>query len=581
MEDSLEESMEKPRPAVDVRDFGAVADWNGDSGTDNHKAFQEAIKHAADTGHPVYVPAGKYYIDASTPLEVRKNLVLFGDGSESTFIKVGPLVQTDVINLLDLGNNLDLHLSGLRIEGPDTPKAGTSGPLYVCLCATGGSRLYLDNLHVRKFRNPFWMKEDTVGSALPKVHARRCDIESYETCMLVRAGVRDSELIVEDCDLAVQDSDPGTKIGDGAIIYIEQGVSLRCTNTRFHRTNKDGYGIHFWFGSTAPRYAIVANCWFSAAVDSKMISNSKQLTQVSNCAFLMGDGTNKGIEVQPGGIAMDNCLFLYSGKCTGSAIHDTNMTNGTGMAIITNCVFTGDAGLHATLHRTANPENPEAAAWRMHGCTFSGAGMKVYESETAKRAHASFVDCYFNPGWGGPRLKGGAYEFRGCIFEQRDIDVHGGEGDVELHLQDNIFRGTALGPTVAATMDHALSMFGHSNRFSGKGYFIFTNPKAKGYLCPVSNLGPTVASAPTVFISPDADMVHITGEATIDNLEIGKSATLKCTAAFRGPFRLIADGSWKTSMDGNIRSTNIGARVPGECYSFVYSADDGFWYEIS
>ena len=62
---------------VNIKWFGAVADFNGTSGTDNTASIQDAI----DSFPFVYIPFGRFKID--TPLKLKSNSSLKGDGVAS------------------------------------------------------------------------------------------------------------------------------------------------------------------------------------------------------------------------------------------------------------------------------------------------------------------------------------------------------------------------------------------------------------------------------------------------------------------------------------------------------------------
>lgn len=51
-------------PVGHVLRYGAVGDWDGASGTDNTAAFRSALDVCHETGHTMYVPAGRYRISA-------------------------------------------------------------------------------------------------------------------------------------------------------------------------------------------------------------------------------------------------------------------------------------------------------------------------------------------------------------------------------------------------------------------------------------------------------------------------------------------------------------------------------------
>lgn len=66
---------DKLRESVSVKDFGAVG--NGEA--NDTKAIQDAI----DTGKPVFVPAGTYYL--ATPLQVTSGLVIYGEAGRLAY----------------------------------------------------------------------------------------------------------------------------------------------------------------------------------------------------------------------------------------------------------------------------------------------------------------------------------------------------------------------------------------------------------------------------------------------------------------------------------------------------------------
>ena len=75
---------------VNVKDFGAVGDWNGTTGTNNTIAFQNAM--AAAAGKKLYIPSGKYLIQFTTNIcfTPPANIVIEGDGDLNTEIIASP-----------------------------------------------------------------------------------------------------------------------------------------------------------------------------------------------------------------------------------------------------------------------------------------------------------------------------------------------------------------------------------------------------------------------------------------------------------------------------------------------------------
>ena len=64
---------------INVKDFGAVGDWNSTTGTDNFTAFQNAIVSMGTRGGTLYVPNGRYLCNGTITLT--DNINILGDGS--------------------------------------------------------------------------------------------------------------------------------------------------------------------------------------------------------------------------------------------------------------------------------------------------------------------------------------------------------------------------------------------------------------------------------------------------------------------------------------------------------------------
>ena len=68
--------------AANVLDYGAVADWNGTTGTDNSAAFIAAF----NSGNSVYIPKGQYMISSTVTIQSQQGIKIFGAGADATMI---------------------------------------------------------------------------------------------------------------------------------------------------------------------------------------------------------------------------------------------------------------------------------------------------------------------------------------------------------------------------------------------------------------------------------------------------------------------------------------------------------------
>lgn len=96
---------------IDVRDFGAIPDYNilTATGTDNTTAFQSALDYIESIGGGVlYIPSGKYRITSALSIQ-DVPLVLRGDGMDTTMI----ILTTAAANLLNFTSTVATN----RVDG--------------------------------------------------------------------------------------------------------------------------------------------------------------------------------------------------------------------------------------------------------------------------------------------------------------------------------------------------------------------------------------------------------------------------------------------------------------------------------
>lgn len=79
--------------STNIKDFGAVGDWNGSTGTDDTAAIQAAIDYAAANNLQVYIPGlppGKAYkLTAQLEITGVDSISIFGDGVSSLLFQAG------------------------------------------------------------------------------------------------------------------------------------------------------------------------------------------------------------------------------------------------------------------------------------------------------------------------------------------------------------------------------------------------------------------------------------------------------------------------------------------------------------
>jgi hypothetical protein len=124
-----------------------------------------------------------------------------------------------------------------------------------------------------------------------------------------------------------------------------------------------------------------------------------------------------------------------------------------------------------------------------------------------------------------------------------------------------------------------------ANRFSGAvGPAVGCAPGdiVQGWLPLFANVGADVTSETKIKLTPNSDTFHITGEDTIETMELnGNHAGIaKVEDIFKGPVYLIFDSTAATSTAGNIAPKSTAARTAGECAAFVYDKKTTKWREV-
>ena len=81
----------RERP-INIKQFGAVGDWNGTTGTDNSDAFDAALTLALLTGRSIFVPTGSYRITRPIVMDTgvyTRGIIMFGEGINSKIYQSG------------------------------------------------------------------------------------------------------------------------------------------------------------------------------------------------------------------------------------------------------------------------------------------------------------------------------------------------------------------------------------------------------------------------------------------------------------------------------------------------------------
>lgn len=152
----------KLQEIVDVKDFGAVADWNGSTGTDNTVAFQTAVDAIAGTGGVVRVTSGNagsgYYFATQTGpknpiIKIPSNVTILIDNSVYLYSQGGVASQVNAYYIDGTSVQAALFVNSTPLTG--NVNIGIIGGNFVSVAsgATSGSFIAFKNVVNVKVQN--------------------------------------------------------------------------------------------------------------------------------------------------------------------------------------------------------------------------------------------------------------------------------------------------------------------------------------------------------------------------------------------------------------------------------------------
>lgn len=170
-------------PGVNVLDFGAIADWNGTTGTDNTTAFQNAVNFAQSNSiNRLYIPLsrGQRYL-INTKINITSgNFSIYGDAPVQNLAnsQMGYVTGATAMGaLFDYGNDQNITTGALYVDGVAFYKTGSviTTAVKVSMDNNGPHRgITFRNCSFKGFTNAIELNPPTPGN----LSAANVDIES-------------------------------------------------------------------------------------------------------------------------------------------------------------------------------------------------------------------------------------------------------------------------------------------------------------------------------------------------------------------------------------------------------------------
>jgi hypothetical protein len=574
-------------PEVNLRtQFGADPSAPG---TTNYAALANAIQYCKDHKTNLYVPAGGYTLDItgheSQAFTLADDLLVFGDGAGTTkFTMVTANANKSGIGFY-CGIDAVLEFRDVAVEGLYATYPNVLTQTFVNFAHYGTAR-----------SGALLLTRATLTKGSHTVKSEAVTVELVDCTFGGRMGVLAAQNVdwgrVHATRCTFNMIDP--QDGHYHAFYLADGCSFRAQNCTWVASDSGGLAVRQGGNSQGlATYWEVTDCTSALGIQTSG-ARASTLTRVD----FAGAGADTYLLLSGNRLDAQSCTFNISANNFaavdyGYTTEDTHFTD---------CTFQSSTGPAILFRQISSP-----GEWVCTRCTFAVLGANT----TGNAILRPTID---SSGSGAQNILG-RVRLVDCTLTSENqaelIYMHGGSGLTMTHCTTSSRRGIRIEANASLGFDlqldintlactdansivgalqivnegvGAVRVAGSDNAFSGVKQIIITadaGPLPTGTLVPKVATGSVIASAATISLDPSVNAAHLTGVATINQIEVaGFVGDTQAKRLFYGPVTLTADAACSLGVSGNIRPTG-GARTlaPGEQVSFGYLQSDGLWHE--
>lgn len=541
----------------------------------NHSAMKACLEAAMKAGGSVLLPAATIEIDvpnngstASSTLKINRSVKIIGTDRRLSRLKFGPDSPPYGYSAFYVGPGTFVTFKNCTIEGPTDPGPNekfnrqTHAIMQTGMSYASGQKIYNTPGELRLESVAIageWYTSITGAHGDAALVIIDSDITGYTQCVAWSANFNTGKTLYAKNTYFHDAGLPGK----GHLLYLSPNVSFEIDNCRFGGNFR--YAIHHYGSAqTPPKFARLLNSKFESTLADGIETTSTGLTEIKNCIF----------ETKRRAVA-------FKGDTT---IEGSTFNNGT---IVT--TYDRHSGVRINIIRSkfngggVNTSVWQDCIWNIVDCDFIGNGFGSNGiGSGAPGTVINIENCRFNGTFRrGIAAAGGKFTITNCKFDgkyrEAAIIYDDTSGNVsQLNVTNNAFN--TEGRSIWA-------MNGASGKVSGQSNFFETNQ-------PIARVGmyqnlelrnaaspEKLTSATSLTLSFNYDTYRVTGASVINDIRVGGREEVSQMCA--GKLRLIADGKWSLSGNGNIKPLTAGARKLGSVITLVRDPGAGLWVEVA
>lgn len=332
----LAERVKKGELFVNVKDYGAIGDWNGTSGADNTLAIQSAIDALGTAGGgTLKIPAGNYKYTSTLVNNSVYPIIIQGDGSTS--------ILTAAFNGIGINITSD---NGIKINNLKLVHSGASGAILLldgdnCLvenCSFEGSANSTDYLVISYGSNNI-IKGN--GFTVNNANAFAVLVTAKTGQLNINSMMHENIFYGIGNGIAVSTDNPGirpeglTILGNKIIttggynLLIKAGIGIDISHNILDQSSINAILFNFMVENAA-NVSINNNAYISTASNK----NGGLAIQVSDSV-----NTVSGLSIQNNNIVDSGYAIHLNSKAINNTISGNKMTN-----ILQTCITIGNSG---------------------------------------------------------------------------------------------------------------------------------------------------------------------------------------------------------------------------------------------